>query len=112
MIFVLLKYCLEFAKDRPSDMLACMRLACAKNQQNVLSALGHVNSGSFQRHRYLFQSFTVVYWLVDGRVVEDHSDFMHDTQTEHTLFVQGLVRIENWKHLRFGEKSSRPQNVE
>ena len=93
--YVLPKFQLRFAEERPADMAACVRLALAETPLQVQEACFHPSTGTYDlmRHIYLRQSFVTVWVTEQKHCIDCHKDYMtFGGFTEHTLFVSGLVQ--------------------
>ena len=83
----------------------------------MLEPLGQTASWSISRHKYLFQSFCLIFVLADGRVVEEHPDFMHASCSKHVWFIKGIIGQTDSSRVKQGpqshkRKKARPQRSE
>jgi hypothetical protein len=93
MVYVIPKYILRYASDRPEDMQACLQLALAETSEMVEAACASKETGAYDivRHMNLRRAFTVVYVTEKGDIVDTHKHFMVcGGHSEHQLFVSEL----------------------
>lgn len=98
LVYVLPKHKLHLATQRPTDMMAALKLALATSQVEVQAACQNPVSGCYDilRHQHLVQTYTAVFCTSDKRLFDAHKDFqVYGGHSEHTLFVAGILDAGN-----------------
>ena len=87
--YVLPKFQLRFAEERPADMAACVRLALAETPSQVQEACFHPSTGTYDlmRHIYLRQSFATVWVTEQKHCIDCHKDYMTLGASRSTPFL-------------------------
>ena len=94
-IYVMPKYCLEWATEKAGDMHAALLLGLAVTKADVENACRDraTNEYNPQRHKYLRQQFVHIYVTAGGDVVETSTHYVKGAGfTEHVLFIEGLQK--------------------
>ena len=116
-LYVLPKWQLRFATEKISEMETMLRLVLASDDETWQYILSPYD---FDDHRRVTERFTVVLVLEDGTVLDTHSHFMAETQTEHHHFVRGVEGEKELplkkgpnkaKHARGRRKDKRPEHM-
>ena len=109
-VYIMPKYKLHFAFEKPEDMKSALGLALAVGPQEVESAcIGPTGSYSIKRHRYLRTSFTAIYITEDKKVVDWHRHFVQGAGfSEHAEFVKALITKDFLQKFKDGPSNSKP----
>ena len=110
-VYVMPKYKLNWAWEHPGDMHSALLLAQAQTPKEVQTACASKETGAYDvfRHTYLRQGFVTVYVTVEGRILDGHKHYIQaGGQSEHSVFVQGLLNKGFLDQIKQGPKKSRP----
>ena len=94
-IYVMPKYCLEWATEKAGDMHAALLLGLAETKDDVRNACRDRDTKLYnpQRHKWLRQNFVNIYVTAAGNVVETSTHAVKGAGfTEHILFIEGLQK--------------------
>ena len=81
-MYIFPKYQLKFAYERRDEMEKIFQLRLASTPDEWNLAYGPYD---LDEHRSMWQKFTLVYLLDDGRAVDQHTEYMRQTMTSHQL---------------------------
>ena len=98
-IYVLPKFALRLAKEKPREMQAALDLGLSATASDVLEACRHPRTGVYclNHHQHLRRSYAIVYVTEEKRVLDSHADFLvAGGFSEHQLFVEALVAGEDF----------------
>ncbi len=106
-IWVVPKFCLAKAFEKPAEMKAMMRLATASSYGDICNALG--GAYSWSRHKYLREHFTALY-KVGTRVYDSHHDWVRFFgHTEWCYFIRTLPSINTFNAAPPAHGPARPE---
>ena len=103
LLYILPKYQMRLAEEKPHDMSSAMKLALSqlsKNQQEVEAACANPRTLCYDlwRHIYLRQTFVACFVTVNNRVFDTHKDWMLcGGYSEHSLFIAALLQRDGFQ---------------
>ena len=107
--YIMPKYSLRLAVERPGDMSAAMALALATSPSQVEKACAHPSTHQYciQRHTYLRQSFVSLYVCEGQKIVDTHRDYVVGGGfSEHSVFMSEVISANGYiKAIPQGPKS-------
>ena len=112
LLYILSKYQMRCAEEKPHDMSCAMKLALSKNQKEVEAACANLRTScnDLWPHIYLRQSFVACFVTANNRVMDTHKDWMQSGgYSEHSLFIAALLQRDGFQAVPRGPVHSQPQ---